>query len=158
MIIAPHLIWLVENDYITVTYGLHRTGTGEQNLLDQGIGVQGAVGDPVVKMERDVVIKACDTSGNDIADGDQDTARVFFNVKYWTSNGATNAPTRRVKIKYVEFDGLGYNTNDSTNFRAGVNIAGYNGYYDTKITGSAADNSTIHSTSGVSQTGENYLK
>ena len=34
LIIAPHLIWLVENDYITVTYGLHRTGTGEQNLLD----------------------------------------------------------------------------------------------------------------------------
>ena len=34
LIITPHLIWLVENDYITVTYGLHRTGTGEQNLLD----------------------------------------------------------------------------------------------------------------------------
>ena len=116
----------------------------------------------VAKMSRDVVIKACQTDGTDVpittsGNDHQNTARVFFNVKYWTSNSATNAPTRRVKIKYVEFDGLGYNTNDSTNFRAGVNIAGYNGYYDTKITGSAADNSTIHSTSGVSQTGENYL-
>ena len=34
LIISPHLIWLVENEYITVTYGLHRTGTGEQNFLD----------------------------------------------------------------------------------------------------------------------------
>ena len=69
----------------------------------------------------------------------------------------TLAPTRRVKIKYVEFDGLGYNTADSTNFRAGVNVSGYNGYFDTKITGAAADNSTIHNTSGVTQTGENYI-
>jgi hypothetical protein len=52
---------------------------------------------------------------------------------------------------------LGYNTNDSTNFRSGVNIAGYNGINDTKITGSAADNTTIHNTSTVSQTGENYI-
>ena len=36
-------------------------------------------------------------------------------------------------------------------------MCGYNGYYDTKITGSAADNSTIHNSGGVSQTGENYL-
>ena len=34
LILTPHLIWLVENDYITITYGLHRTGTGNQNLLD----------------------------------------------------------------------------------------------------------------------------
>ena len=34
LILTPHLIWLVNNDYITITYGLHRTGTGDQNLLD----------------------------------------------------------------------------------------------------------------------------
>jgi len=30
----PHLIWLTENDYVTITYGLGRTGTGDQNFLD----------------------------------------------------------------------------------------------------------------------------
>jgi len=30
----PHLIWLTENNYITITYGLNRTGGGDQNLLD----------------------------------------------------------------------------------------------------------------------------
>ena len=34
MIVTPHLIWLTENNYITITYGLHRTGTGDQNFLD----------------------------------------------------------------------------------------------------------------------------
>ncbi len=34
LVLFPHLIWLTENDYITITYGLHRTGTGDQNLLD----------------------------------------------------------------------------------------------------------------------------
>tara|TARA_B110001454_G_C12710980_1_gene430736 strand:+ start:574 stop:1956 length:1383 start_codon:yes stop_codon:yes gene_type:complete len=34
LVLLPHLIWLTENDYITITYGLHRTGTGEQNFLD----------------------------------------------------------------------------------------------------------------------------
>ena len=34
LILFPHLIWLTENDYITITYGLHRTGTGNQNFLD----------------------------------------------------------------------------------------------------------------------------
>jgi len=29
-----HLIWLTENNYITITYGLDRTGTGEQNFFD----------------------------------------------------------------------------------------------------------------------------
>jgi len=33
IILLPHLIWLSENDYITITYGLHRTGSGEQNFL-----------------------------------------------------------------------------------------------------------------------------
>ena len=36
IIIIPHLIWLTENDYITITYGLHRTGVGMNNkdLID----------------------------------------------------------------------------------------------------------------------------
>ena len=34
IVLLPHLIWLTENDYITITYGLHRTGTGDQNFLD----------------------------------------------------------------------------------------------------------------------------
>ena len=34
LVLLPHLIWLTENDYITITYGLHRTGTGDQNFLD----------------------------------------------------------------------------------------------------------------------------
>jgi len=34
IVLFPHLIWLMENDYVTITYGLHRTGSEEQNLLD----------------------------------------------------------------------------------------------------------------------------
>ena len=34
IVLLPHLIWLTENDYITISYGLHRTGSGEQNFLD----------------------------------------------------------------------------------------------------------------------------
>jgi len=34
LMLLPHLIWLTENDYITITYGLHRTGTGNQYFLD----------------------------------------------------------------------------------------------------------------------------
>ena len=130
--------------------------------VDRDILYQGKAGGLIARMTRDVVIKACQSDGSDVpittsGNDHQDTARVYFNVKYWTSNSWHNAPTRRVKIKYVEFDGLGYNTNDSTNFRGGVNIAGYNGAYDTKIDGSSADSNTIHNSGGVSQTGENYL-
>ena len=125
--------------------------------VDRDILYDGSVGGLVSRMTRDIVIKACDSSGNDVAIGDQDTARVFFNVKYWTSTTWNQTPTKRCKIKYVEFNGLGYNTGDSTNFRAGVTIAGYLGRYDTKITGSSHTESTIHNSSGVSQTGENYV-
>ena len=34
LILLPHFIWLIENDYITIIYGLHRTGVGDQNFLD----------------------------------------------------------------------------------------------------------------------------
>ena len=34
LVLLPHIIWLTENDYISITYGLHRTGMGDQNYLD----------------------------------------------------------------------------------------------------------------------------
>ena len=34
IVLLPHLVWLNENNYITITYGLDRTGTGDQNFLD----------------------------------------------------------------------------------------------------------------------------
>ena len=34
LVLSPHLFWLAENNYTTITYGLHRTGTGDQNFLD----------------------------------------------------------------------------------------------------------------------------
>ena len=33
-VLLPHLIWLAENEYVTITYGLHRTGSAEQSFLD----------------------------------------------------------------------------------------------------------------------------
>ena len=34
ILISPHLIWLVENNYITLTYALYRTGTSEQSYFN----------------------------------------------------------------------------------------------------------------------------
>ena len=34
VVLLPHLIWLKENNYITVTYGLHRTGSEDPNILN----------------------------------------------------------------------------------------------------------------------------
>ncbi len=34
IILFPHLIWLTENDYITITYGLDRAGAGDQSFLN----------------------------------------------------------------------------------------------------------------------------
>ena len=34
LILMPHLIWLTENNYITITYAFHRTGLSEPNFLD----------------------------------------------------------------------------------------------------------------------------
>ena len=125
--------------------------------LDRAVPYLSDAGSIVVKITRDVIIKACAANGDEVADGDQNTARVFFNVKYWTTNSWNAAPTRRTKIKNVYFKNLGYNTNDSTNFRAGVTIAGYDGYLRTDIVGSKHDNTTIHNSNGASQTGENYV-
>ena len=131
--------------------------SGNTLTLNRNLQYKSDVGVLVVRMTRDIVIKACKTDGTDVPDGDQDSARVFFNVRYWTSNGWNNASTRRIKIKYVRFKNLGYNTNDSTNFRAGVLIGGYNGRYKSDLNGSGKDQTTIHTSSGYSQTGENYV-
>ena len=34
IVLLPHLIWLTENNYITITYGLHRTGAEDPNILN----------------------------------------------------------------------------------------------------------------------------
>ena len=34
IVLLPHLIWLTENNYITITYGLHRTGAEDSNILN----------------------------------------------------------------------------------------------------------------------------
>ena len=34
LVLTPHLVWLLENDYITITYALSRTGTDEINYLN----------------------------------------------------------------------------------------------------------------------------
>ena len=34
LVLAPHLVWLSENNYITITYALSRTGMGEINYLN----------------------------------------------------------------------------------------------------------------------------
>ena len=34
IILFPHLIWLTENDYITITYGLDRAGAGDKSFLN----------------------------------------------------------------------------------------------------------------------------
>ena len=34
LVLLPHLIWLIENDYTTITYGFDRAGSGDQNFLD----------------------------------------------------------------------------------------------------------------------------
>ena len=34
VVLLPHLIWLTENNYITITYGLHRTGSEDPNFLN----------------------------------------------------------------------------------------------------------------------------
>ena len=34
LILSPHIIWLSENDYVTITYGLMRTGSDEVNIFN----------------------------------------------------------------------------------------------------------------------------
>jgi len=34
IVLLPHLIWLTENNYITITYGFHRTGAEDPNILN----------------------------------------------------------------------------------------------------------------------------
>jgi len=34
VLLIPHIIWLINNDYITITYAFHRTGLNEPNFID----------------------------------------------------------------------------------------------------------------------------
>lgn len=34
VVLLPHLIWLVDNNYITITYAFHRTGIGNSNFFE----------------------------------------------------------------------------------------------------------------------------
>jgi len=34
IVMLPHLIWLTENNYVTITYGLHRTGAEDPDILN----------------------------------------------------------------------------------------------------------------------------
>ena len=34
LILIPHLIWLIENEFITLAYALNRTGSGDQTFID----------------------------------------------------------------------------------------------------------------------------
>ena len=34
IVLLPHLIWLTENNYVTITYGLHRAGVEDLNILN----------------------------------------------------------------------------------------------------------------------------
>jgi hypothetical protein len=56
--------------------------SGNTLTLDRNILYKSDAGCLVVRMTRDIVIKACKTDGTEVPDGDQDSARVFFNVKY----------------------------------------------------------------------------
>ena len=34
VLLIPHIFWLIKNDFITVSYGLHRSGLNEPNIID----------------------------------------------------------------------------------------------------------------------------
>ncbi len=47
ILLVPHLIWLTNNDYITVTYGLARTGLENANFLDH-------IGHPLIFLVKQI--------------------------------------------------------------------------------------------------------
>ena len=49
IIFLPHLIWLTENNYITVTYGLHRTGAEDPNIFNH-------IKHPLIFLGKQIVI------------------------------------------------------------------------------------------------------
>jgi|TARA_B100001971_G_scaffold187937_1_gene188954 hypothetical protein len=48
-IIFNHLVWISENDYITIIYGLHRTGTEDPNILNH-------IKHPLIFLGKQIVI------------------------------------------------------------------------------------------------------
>ena len=49
IVLLPHLIWLTENNYITITYGLNRTGMEELNILNH-------IKHPLIFLGKQIVI------------------------------------------------------------------------------------------------------
>ena len=49
IIITPHLIWLSESDYITISYGLKRTGSIDKDILDHIIH-------PIIFLGKQIII------------------------------------------------------------------------------------------------------
>ena len=49
IILLPHLVWLTKNDFVTISYGLDRTGTGDQNLIDHIIH-------PIIFLAKQIII------------------------------------------------------------------------------------------------------
>ncbi len=49
ILLLPHFIWLTKNDFITIVYGLDRTGTGDQNFIDHIIH-------PIIFLAKQIII------------------------------------------------------------------------------------------------------
>ena len=49
IILLPHIIWLTENDYVTITYGLLRTGSEEASILNH-------IKHPTIFLAKQIVI------------------------------------------------------------------------------------------------------
>jgi len=49
IVLFPHLIWLIENNYITITYGLHRTGAEDPSILNH-------IKHPLIFLGKQIVI------------------------------------------------------------------------------------------------------
>ncbi len=49
ILLLPHFIWLTKNDFITIVYGLDRTGTGDQNFMDHIIH-------PIIFLAKQIII------------------------------------------------------------------------------------------------------
>ena len=49
VLLVPHLIWLFNNDFITITYGLNRTGLESSNILDH-------ISNPVLFLSKQIGI------------------------------------------------------------------------------------------------------
>ena len=49
VLLVPHLIWLFNNDFITITYGLNRTGLESSGILDH-------INNPIIFLSKQIGI------------------------------------------------------------------------------------------------------